>query len=159
MDVEMLAHFDKWQRSNLDDEFEDQDKWPIRLRRARAISAVDYFQAQRARGMLIQQVRESFKVDAFIGNATEWEKVCLGNLVGIPVVVVPTGFKKISDAPSNDTRRRKTVTTGIYAPPDHDHVALALAMAYQSVTDHHKQRPPIDDLGPNDSIPDSPKSL
>ncbi|PHT29305.1 hypothetical protein CQW23_31107 [Capsicum baccatum] len=159
MDVEMLAHFDKWQRSNLDDEFEDQDKWPIRLRRARAISAVDYFQAQRARGMLIQQVRESFKVDAFIGNATDWEIVCLGNLVGIPVVVVPTGFKKISDAPSNDTRRRKTVTTGIYAPPDHDHVALALAMAYQSVTDHHKQRPPIDDLGPNDSIPDSPKSL
>ncbi|PHT88544.1 hypothetical protein T459_10650 [Capsicum annuum] len=159
MDVEMLAHFDKWQRSNLDDEFEDQDKWPIRLCRARAISAVDYFQAQRARGMLIQQVRESFKVDAFIGNATDWEKVCLGNLVGIPVVVVPTGFKKISDAPSNDTRRRKTVTTGIYAPPDHDHVALALAMAYQSVTDHHKQRPPIDDLGPNDSIPDSPKSL
>lgn len=79
-------------------------------------------QAQRARGILIQQVRESFKVDAFIGNATDWEKVCLGNLVGIPVVVVPTGFKKISDAPSNDTRRRTTITTGIYAPPDHDHV-------------------------------------
>ncbi|XP_047265924.1 glutamyl-tRNA(Gln) amidotransferase subunit A isoform X2 [Capsicum annuum] len=159
MDVEMLAHFDKWQRSNLDDEYEAQDQWPIELRRARAISAVDYFQAQRARGILIQQVRESFKVDAFIGNATDWEKVCLGNLVGIPVVVVPTGFKKISDAPSNDTRRRTTITTGIYAPPDHDHVALALAMAYQSVTDHHKQRPPIDDLGPNDSISDSSKSL
>ncbi|XP_060205342.1 uncharacterized protein LOC132633131 isoform X2 [Lycium barbarum] len=158
MDVEMLAHFDKWQRSNLDDEYEAQDQWPIELRRARAISAVDYVQAQRARGILIQQVRESFKVDAFIGNATDWEKVCVGNLVGIPVVVVPTGFKKISDA-SNDTRRRTTITTGIYAPPDRDHVALALAMAYQSVTDHHKQRPPIDDLGPNDLIPDSPKSL
>lgn len=159
MDVEMLAHFDKWQRSNLDDEYEAQDQWPIELRRARVISAVDYLQAQRARGILIQQVRESFKVDAFIGNATDWEKVCVGNLVGIPVVVVPTGFKKISDAPSNDTRRRTTITTGIYAPPDRDHVALALAMAYQSVTDHHKQRPPIDDLRPNDSSPDSPKSL
>ncbi|XP_055827006.1 uncharacterized protein LOC129895327 isoform X2 [Solanum dulcamara] len=159
MDVEMLAHFDKWQRSNLDDEYEAQDQWPIELRRARAISAVDYVQAQRARGILIQQVRESFKVDAFIGNATDWEKVCVGNLVGIPVVIVPTGFKKISDAPSNDTRRRTTITTGIYAPPDHDHVALALAMAYQSVTNHHKQRPPIDDLGPNDSIPESLKSL
>ncbi|CAN4088657.1 unnamed protein product [Withania somnifera] len=159
MDVEMLAHFDKWQRSNLDDEYEAQDQWPIELRRARAISAVDYVQAQRARGILIQQVRESFKVDAFIGNATDWEKVCVGNLVGIPVVVVPTGFKKISDAPSNNTRRRTTITTGIYAPPDRDHVALALAMAYQSVTDHHKQRPPIDDLGPNDSSADSPKPL
>jgi hypothetical protein len=30
--------------------------------------------------------------------------------------------------------------------------ALALAMAYQSVTDHNGQRPPIDDLGPNDEI-------
>ncbi|XP_018631121.1 uncharacterized protein [Nicotiana tomentosiformis] len=159
MDVEMLAHFDKWQRSNLDDEYEAQDQWPIELRRARAVSAVDYLQAQRARGKLIQQVRESFKVDAFIGNATDWEKVCVGNLVGIPVVVVPTGFKKISDAPSNDTRRRTTITTGIYAPPDRDHIALALAMAYQSATNHHKQRPPIDDLGANDSILDKPKSL
>lgn len=34
--------------------------------------------------------------------------------------------------------------------------ALALAMAYQSVTDYHKQRPPIDDLGPGDSIPNPP---
>ena len=34
--------------------------------------------------------------------------------------------------------------------------ALALAMAYQSVTDHHKQRPPINNLGPNDSIPNPP---
>ncbi|KAJ8536131.1 hypothetical protein K7X08_034532 [Anisodus acutangulus] len=159
MDVEILAHFDKWQRSNLDDEYEAQDQWPIELRRARAISAVDYVQSQRARGKLIQQVRESFKVDAFIGNTTDWEKVCVGNLMGIPVVVVPTGFKKISDAPSNDTRRRTTITTGIYAPPDRDHVALALAMAYQSVTNHHKQRPPIDALGPNDAIPDTPKSL
>jgi len=83
-------------------------------------------QAQRARGILIQQVIESFSVDAFIGNATDWEKVCVGNLVGFPVVVVPTGFKKISDAPSNDTRRRTTITTGIYAPPDRDHVVSVL---------------------------------
>lgn len=34
--------------------------------------------------------------------------------------------------------------------------ALALAMAFQSITDHHKQRPPIDDLGPDDVIPNPP---
>ncbi|CAK9172615.1 unnamed protein product [Ilex paraguariensis] len=153
MDVDMLAHFDEWQRSGLDDEYEAQDQWPLELRRARVIPAVDYIQAQRARGKLIQEVRASFKVDAFVGNATDWERVCIGNLVGMPVIVVPTGFKKILDPPSNDTRRRTTITTGIYAPPEHDHIALALAMAYQSVTDHHKQRPPIDDLGPNDSVP------
>ncbi|XP_030938033.1 uncharacterized protein LOC115963237 isoform X2 [Quercus lobata] len=156
MDVDMLSHFDKWQRLGQDDDYEAQDQWPIELRRARMIPAVDYVQAQRARGKLIQEVREIFTVDAFIGNATDWEKVCMGNLVGLPVIVVPTGFKNISNPPSSGSRRRTTITTGIYAPPHHDHIALALAMAYQSVTDHHKQRPPINNIGPNDSIPNPP---
>ncbi|KAG0493039.1 hypothetical protein HPP92_006437 [Vanilla planifolia] len=153
MDVDMLSHFDKWQRSGHDNDYEAQDQWPVELRRARLIPAVDYLQAQRVRGKLIQEVREGFTVDAFIGNATDWEKVCLGNLVGMPIVIVPTGFKSIKDPPKGGTRRRTTVTTGIYAPPGKDHIALALAMAYQSSTDHHLQRPPIDDLGPNDPIP------
>ncbi|XP_010929519.1 uncharacterized protein [Elaeis guineensis] len=153
MDVDMLSHFDKWQRSGHDDEYEAQDQWPVELRRARLIPAVDYLQAQRVRGKLIKEVRESFTVDAFIGNATDWERVCMGNLVGMPVIVVPTGFKSIEDPPKGGTWRRTTITTGIYAPPDHDHIALALAMAYQSATNHHKQRPPIDDLGPNDLVP------
>lgn len=150
MDVDVLSHFDKWQRLGHDNDYEAQNQWPVELRRARLIPAVDYMQAQRVRGKLIKEVRDSFTVDAFVGNATDWEKVCLGNLVGFPVVVVPTGFKSIEDPPKRGTRRRTTITTGIYAPPDHDHIALALAMAYQSMTNHHKQRPPIDDLGPND---------
>lgn len=44
MDVDMLAHFDEWQRSGLDDVFEAQDQWPSELRRARVITAVDYMQ-------------------------------------------------------------------------------------------------------------------
>lgn len=52
----------------------------------------------------------------------DWERVCVGNLVGLPVIVVPTGFKPISDAPTDKTRRRATITTGIYAPPEHDHI-------------------------------------
>lgn len=155
MDVDMLAHFDEWQRTGEDDFYEAQDQWPVELRRARVIPAVDYVQAQRARGKLIREIRESFTVDAFIGNATDPEKVCIGNLVGMPVLIVPTGFTQISNPPPDGSRRRKTITTGIYAPPNHDHVALALGMAYQSVTEHHRQRPPIDDLGPNDVIVDS----
>ncbi|KAK7369583.1 hypothetical protein VNO80_11624 [Phaseolus coccineus] len=154
MDVDMLAHFDEWQRSGEDNVYEAQDQWPTELRRTRIIPAVDYMQAQRARGRLIKEIRESFTVDAFIGNATEWERVCIGNLVGLPVIVVPTGLQNISDPPPGGTRRRTTITTGIYAPPNRDHIALALAMAYQAVTNHHKQRPPINDLGPNDKFPD-----
>jgi hypothetical protein len=83
-------------------------------------------QAQRARGRLIREVQESFTFDAFIGNVTDWELVCVGNLVGMPIMVVPTGFKSIEDPPKGGTRRRTTVTTGIYAPPDHDHIVSLL---------------------------------
>jgi hypothetical protein len=72
---------------------------------------------------LIREIKDNFKgIDAFIGNATDWELVCLGNLVGIPVVVVPTGFKPVEDPPKGGTNRRTTITTGIYAPPGHDYV-------------------------------------
>jgi len=46
MDVETLAHFDHWQRAGQDDKFEDQTAWPVELRRARLISAVDYVQVR-----------------------------------------------------------------------------------------------------------------
>ncbi|KAL9809619.1 putative glutaminyl-tRNA synthase (glutamine-hydrolyzing) [Arabidopsis thaliana] len=157
MDVDMLAHFDEWQRTGQEDLYEAQDQWPVELRRARVVTAVDYI--QRARGKLIREVEKSFTVDAFIGNVTDWEKVCMGNLVGLPVLVIPTGFKNITDPPTNSCRRRTTINAGIYAPPERDHIALALGMAYQSVTDAHRKRPPIDDLGPDDSIPNPPRAL
>lgn len=46
MDVDMLAHFDEWQRQQKDDDYEAQDQWPTELRRARFISAVDYVQVR-----------------------------------------------------------------------------------------------------------------
>lgn len=46
MGVETLAHFDYWQRAGQDVLYEDQTAWPIELRRARLISAVDYIQVK-----------------------------------------------------------------------------------------------------------------
>ena len=46
MDVETLAHFDHWQRARQDAKYEDQTAWPVELRRARLISAVDYIQVR-----------------------------------------------------------------------------------------------------------------
>lgn len=74
----------------------------------------------------MREVKESFSVDAFVGNATDWERVCMGNLVGLPVIVVPTGFKNISNPPPTATRRKTTITTGIYAPPHRDHIVSML---------------------------------
>lgn len=44
MEVDVLAHFDHWQRAGLDEDYEDQSAWPVVVRRARLISAVDYLQ-------------------------------------------------------------------------------------------------------------------
>ena len=49
MDVDMLAHFDEWQRTGEDDFYEAQDQWPVELRRARVIPAVDYVQVSSLR--------------------------------------------------------------------------------------------------------------
>ncbi|KAG0558086.1 hypothetical protein KC19_10G003700 [Ceratodon purpureus] len=153
MEVDVLAHFDHWQRAGLDEDYEDQNAWPVVVRRSRLISAVDYLQAQRARGKLaleLKELMEKQKVDAFVGNATDWEWICAGNLAGMPVIVIPTGLKDVTDPPANGTKRRTTITSGIYAAPYQDATVLALAMAYQSVTNHHVQRPPVDRLSPDD---------
>ena len=44
MDVDMLSHFDEWQRSRQDDNYEALDQWPVELRRARRVPAADYLQ-------------------------------------------------------------------------------------------------------------------
>ncbi|KAJ6977922.1 hypothetical protein NC653_029732 [Populus alba x Populus x berolinensis] len=133
VDTEMLAHFDDTRQDDLYEEAQDQ--WPTELRHARVIPAVDYVQ---------------------VGPWHDKANGCRAVLPWAFAIAVPTGFKSIASPPSEGTRRRTTIATGIYARPNHEHIALALAMASQSVTDHHKQHPPIDNLGPNDGIPDPP---
>lgn len=53
MDVDMVSHFDEWQRSGEDDFYEAQDQWPVELRRARMIPAVDYVQVSYLRSNYI----------------------------------------------------------------------------------------------------------
>lgn len=53
MDVDMLAHFDEWQRLGKDDQYEAQEQWPVELRRARVVPAVDYVQVCRLFLLLI----------------------------------------------------------------------------------------------------------
>lgn len=57
----------------------------------------------------------------------------MGNLVGLPVLVIPTGFKNISDPPTNSCRRRTTINAGIYAPPEHDHIVSTSNRIYEYI--------------------------
>lgn len=49
MEVDVLVHFDHCQRTGLDEVYEDQNAWPVVVRRARLISAVDYMQVLQIR--------------------------------------------------------------------------------------------------------------
>ncbi|CAN6585696.1 unnamed protein product [Malus baccata var. baccata] len=119
IDMDMLAHFDEWQRSRKDDDYKSQSQWPPELRHARIFPAVDYhpnwLNTYRKDGTAIKNKIKKMRVQG----------------------------------------HRRTASTMVpYLPPFY---ALALAMVYQSVTDHHKKRPLIDDLGPNDPISIPPK--
>ncbi|KAK6147891.1 hypothetical protein DH2020_018803 [Rehmannia glutinosa] len=113
MDVDMLAHFDEWQRSGQDDDYEAQDQWPLKLRRARVVPAVDYVQKRRAPRLRLrlqealrlgtESKRETntrserqFQSRSFVGNAIDKGARLRWQSCGHAVIVVPTGFKKIS---------------------------------------------------------------
>lgn len=79
MDVDMLAHFDEWQRSRQDDDYEAQDQWPVELRRARMIPAVDYVQvgylasnSHRCTEMLFTAEKQNLK---FLGSITRIREI------------------------------------------------------------------------------------
>ncbi len=54
-DVEAAAHFDHWQRAQLDNLNVRQDLWPEALRNARVIPAVEYIQVSAANVLAAQE--------------------------------------------------------------------------------------------------------
>ncbi|KAK9803375.1 hypothetical protein WJX72_000654 [[Myrmecia] bisecta] len=146
MYTETASHFDQWLRSGLFKENRQQSIWPVQLSTGRFVPAVEYIAANRARAVFCAQVAEILAtVDAVIVPSSG--DLTMGNLCSIPHVSVPIGQVDLPDAPTST--RKVPINVGIYAPVYGDSVALAVAMAYQSVTDHHLQKAPIDNVEPN----------
>ncbi|KAK9809896.1 hypothetical protein WJX72_001213 [[Myrmecia] bisecta] len=146
MYVETASHFDQWLRSGLADTQRNQQGWPLGLRAARFIPAVEYVNANRARTVFCTQIAEILEsVDAVI--VPHAGDITMGNLCSIPHMAIPIGQLDLPDAPTSP--RKQTISVSIYGPVYGDSVVLAVAMAYQSVTNHHLQRPPIDAVEPN----------
>lgn len=134
LDVEAATAFDELTRTGKDDLLVRQirNAWPNVFRTARTIPAVEYLQAIRARTLLQQAYFDSIKtVDVFIVPSFGGGNLLMSNLTGHPAVVLPNGFNE---------RGLPTSITFMGHLYDEGKI-LALARAYQNVTEFHKQIP------------------
>jgi len=135
--AEAGAAFDELTRSNKDDLLARQFKgaWPNIFRASRFIPAVEYINANRIRYMLIQEMQKLMeKIDLYIAPSWNGNNLLLTNLTGHPSVVVPTGF---------DKKGILTSITFMGRLFDEGKI-IAVAKAFQDVTDYHKKHPKLD---------------
>jgi Asp-tRNA(Asn)/Glu-tRNA(Gln) amidotransferase A subunit family amidase len=135
LSAEAAAAFDELTRSGRDDSMVRQIKnaWPNVFRSSRFIPAVEYIQANRLRYVIIQGMHQVMAdVDVYVSPTFGGGNLLLTNLTGHPCVVLPNGF---------DEKGSPTSITFVGNLYD-EATLLAVANAYQRVTDYHRQHPP-----------------
>ncbi len=136
LSVEAAAAFDELTRSDQDELLvrQEQNAWPNVLRQARLIPAVEYIQANRVRTLVMQAMAGLMaSIDVYVAPSLGGNNLLLTNLTGHPAVVVPNGFG------DNGEPTSITFTGRLYGEAR----LLAVAEAYQSATDFHRQHPPM----------------
>ena len=136
LSVEAAAAFDEVTRTGRDTLMVRQIKnaWPNVFRTARFVPAVEYIQANRIRTLLMEQMEEAIRgVDVYVSPSFAGGNLLITNLTGHPSVSVPTGFDPEVGLPASITFNGHLFDEG---------TLLALARAYQSVTEHHRLIPP-----------------
>jgi Asp-tRNA(Asn)/Glu-tRNA(Gln) amidotransferase A subunit family amidase len=135
--AESAAAFDEFTRNNIDDEMTRQGvfDWPNSFRVSRLMPAVEYVNANRLRYLLMQKVNEAMQqVDVLIcPTRGSGNQSAITNLTGQPVVCVPTGFDKRTNAPFSIS-----FLGNLY---DEASILLA-AKAYQKATAWDEMHPP-----------------
>ena len=129
--VETAAFFDEATRAGVLTSVEqgpEKSARPTEIRAAYFTPAVEYIQANRFRTRVMEQMDEAMSdLDLFVGS-----NLLLTNRTGHPVVSVPSGFHRGMPTALHLTGR-------ILGDAD----ILLLAHAFQAVTAHHRQRPPL----------------
>ena len=142
--TEAAATFDALTRSRGIDAMvrQTRDAWPHVFRAARFMPAVEFIQLNRARTLLMEQMRETMAaVDVLVSPSFVGGALQVTNLTGHPCVCVPNAFHPV-DANGNSPRRSPgsiTFVGQLYG----DAAVLQLARAYQAATDFHTRRPPL----------------
>jgi Asp-tRNA(Asn)/Glu-tRNA(Gln) amidotransferase A subunit family amidase len=134
--VEAASAFDELTRSeDLDALENDNSQWPKIFRAAQSIPATAYVRAQRLRAKLLDEFESMMQDwDAILCPAQGESSLTLGNLTGHPSLTLPVGF--------DDGMPRGMTMIG---KPWDEETILSLGHAFQSGTDWHLERPPLDD--------------
>lgn len=116
--------------------------WPNTFRSQRFVPAVDYINASRARTLLMQQMASLFEsLDVIVTPSFRGNGLGITNLTGHPSVTIPNAFRPVADSPNPARRQPDSIT--IIGQLYQDEAVLAVADHIQSLTNHHRQRPPI----------------
>jgi Asp-tRNA(Asn)/Glu-tRNA(Gln) amidotransferase A subunit family amidase len=136
--VEAAAAFDDLTRSGRDalmDAEPERSAWPAAFRSARFVPAVEYINANRARTLLMERMRDAMRdVDVVIMPNTALN---LTNLTGQPQVSVPAGFR------TNDRQREVPVSIQFIGRLFGEASLLRVAKAWQDASRHHLRHPPL----------------
>lgn len=154
--AEAAAAFDDLTRSGRDALLTEQspDDWPNLFRAARFYPAVEYIQANRARTLVIEQMRALFeKVDIVITSSYNGDQLTATNLSGHPALIVPNGLRgndaphaaSFDDGNSDDIGGPGTpVSITFLAAHYNDAVLAEFGRVYQEAAGFGKLHPPID---------------
>ena len=134
LSVEAAAAFEELTLSGRDDELTRQvrNAWPNVMRAAHFMPAVEYVQANRQRLLLMKEFAVLFgDIDVYVTPSFGGGGLLMTNLTGHPQVVVPNGFTE-EGAPHSIS-----FVGELYG----EAVLVAVARAYEDLTDWHGRRP------------------
>jgi Asp-tRNA(Asn)/Glu-tRNA(Gln) amidotransferase A subunit family amidase len=136
--VEAAAAFDDLTRRGVS---EGIGNWPRTFRQGEFVPAVEYIRANRVRTLLMREMDELMaRVDLYVAG----DDLLLTNLTGHPCVVLPNGFRKAGD---DEVPTSLTFTGRLYGEAE----LLQVAAAYQKATGHHRRRPPMERVTPENA--------
>jgi Asp-tRNA(Asn)/Glu-tRNA(Gln) amidotransferase A subunit family amidase len=110
-----------------------KDAWPNEFRLSRFIPAIEYLQANRQRGLIIERMATIMDtIDCFVAPPFG-DNLLLTNLTGHPCVVLPSGLS------SEGLPESITITGRLFD----EGTILAVAKAYQDATGFHLRHPDL----------------
>jgi len=136
LSAEAAAAFDELTRSNRDDLLVRQvrNAWPNVFRSARFVPAVEYINANRARGLLIDAMDQALKsVDVVVSPSFGGAQLQMTNLTGHPALVMPNGFSE------NGSPTSISLVGQLFGEAD----LVRVAAEIQKHSDFHKKQPPL----------------